>query len=411
MRRPEEVISSLSDRFNRDYPAWARGRGTWPLRVPLGPPTTAQRSADPVACHAWADEWRAYSGPGEVEHASMRFPTGTHDMPKALLLRRPRDVAAVHPDTGQTWERCGHRLTMLERAFPGARFTGIIRRITDLDEGDYQRLVGAVTWLRANPASGMLLRQLPIEGIGTKWLSRHAQLVLALLEHDDPGLAPEAGQPVGQSQMRLFERLGLRVPPELIQVTVLDPALRTQLAGMRHLAASADDLNEWRERPDTVVILENKETGYAITDDHPGTVVLHGQGLSVANYARITWVQDAGTVVYWGDIDAPGLQFVSDLRGYGIPATTVMMNTATLDRFRHLATEGAGPQRVSVPRLTESERELYDHLADYAATHDTGLLLEQERIPWEHAYPQLLTAMKGLGVPELTLAVGKGTGV
>jgi len=89
-------------------------------------------------------------------------------MPKTLLLRRPRDVAALHPATAQTWERCGHRLTTLERAFPGARFTGIIRRITELDQGDFQRLVGAVTWLRANPASGMLLRQLPIEGIGTK---------------------------------------------------------------------------------------------------------------------------------------------------------------------------------------------------------------------------------------------------
>jgi hypothetical protein len=242
----------------------------------------------------------------------------------------------------------------------------------------------------------MLLRQLPIEGIGTKWLSRHAQLVLALLDHEDSGPAPEAGH----SQRRLLKHLGLRVPPELIQVAVLDPALRAQLGGMRHLAASVDDLNEWRERPGTVVILENKETGYAITDDHPGTVVLHGQGLSVANYARITWVQDASTVIYWGDIDAPGLQFVSDLRGYGIPAATVMMDTATLSRFRHLATEGAGPQRASVPRLTENERELYDHLADYAAAHDAGLLLEQERIPWHHAYPRLLAAMKASVTPK-----------
>jgi hypothetical protein len=132
--RPEEVISSLSSRFDRDYPDWARGQGTWPLRVPLGPPTTAQRSADPVACHAWADEWRVYSGPGVIEHASMRFPTGMHDMPKTLLLNRPRDVAAVRPGTVQTWERCGHRLTAIQRAFPGARFTGIIRRTTDLDD-------------------------------------------------------------------------------------------------------------------------------------------------------------------------------------------------------------------------------------------------------------------------------------
>ncbi len=56
------------------------------------------------------------------------------------------------------------------------------------------------------------------------------------------------------------------------------------------------------------------ETGYAITDDHPGTVVLHGHGFSVVNYARITWARHAQSLIYWGDIDAPGLQFVNDLR-------------------------------------------------------------------------------------------------
>ena len=117
-------------------------------------------------------------------------------MPKALVLRHPRDVAAAHPSTALTWQRCGHRLTALQRTFPQARFTGIIRRITDLDDRDYQRLVTTVTWLRANPASGMLLRQLPIEGIDTKWLSSHAQLILALLGDSDHGPAPDAGQAV-----------------------------------------------------------------------------------------------------------------------------------------------------------------------------------------------------------------------
>ena len=99
------------------------------------------------------------------------------------------------------------------------------------------------------------------------------------------------------------------------------------------------------------MILENKETGYAITDDHPGTVVLHGQGFSVACYARIGWVRTARTVIYWGDIDAPGLQFVNDLRGYGITVSTILMDTATLHRFRHLAADGARPpaQHASEP--------------------------------------------------------------
>ena len=54
----------------------------------------------------------------------------------------------------------------------------------------------------------------------------------------------------------------------------------------------------------------------------------------------------------------------------------------------------AHPQRTTVPHLTRGEQELYTCLADYAAVHDTGLLLEQERVPWPTAYPVLTRAME-----------------
>src|SRR5262249_47754922 len=149
----------------------------------------------------------------------------------------------------------------------------------------------------------------------------------------------------GQRRLRLHRRLGLRIPPDLVQVAVLDSQIRAQFGGMRHFAASIDDLNVWPRQPRTVVILENKETGYALTNDLADTVVLHGEGFSVLHYARVEWVRSAATVLYWGDIDAAGLQFVNDLRGYGIAATTVMMNRETLDRFADLAVDGASPQR------------------------------------------------------------------
>ncbi len=97
---------------------------------------------------------------------------------------------------------------------------------------------------------------------------------------------------------------------------------------MRHFAASIDDLNGWPTRPSTVVILENKETGYALTD-----------------------------------------------------------------RFRRLAVDGAAPQRGQLPRLTATEQCLYQHLVNHTTTEGKALLLEQERIPWQHVYPILLTSL------------------
>nr|BFE35325.1 DUF3322 and DUF2220 domain-containing protein [Actinomadura rugatobispora] len=394
MREPDDVLGQLGTRFERDYPDWARGKGTWPLRISLHPPTPRQRSADPVACHAWAARWAVYEGPGTVDHTRLRFPTGTHAMPRTLILDRPREVAAALPVTRATWTRCGDRLTRLQHEFPDARFSGVIRRMTELTERDYQRLVDTAAWLKENPTSDRLLRQLPIEGIDTKWLSRHAALVLALIGEGDDGVPPAEDAASGSTRRRLHERLGLRLPPELIQVAVLDPELRSRMAGMRHFATSREDLERWPRHPRVVIILENKETGYAITDDQADTVVLHGQGFNIADYARISWVRNARAVFYWGDIDAPGLQFVSDLRGRGVPARSLLMDLPTLERFRHLAVKGTVPRRSVVPHLTDAEAALYRHLVHHAAKHGAGLLLEQERIPWPHAHSALTNAIR-----------------
>jgi hypothetical protein len=391
MRQPDEITASMRARFERDYPDWARGRGIWPTRIPLKPPTSAERSTDPVACHAWAKLWDHYTGTGTIERSTLRFPTGLHAMPKALVLDSPLAAASVHPSTRETWIRCGERLTRLQHVFPKARFDRVIRRLTEMDAGDFQRLVATVSWLDAHPTSGLMLRQLPIEGVDTKWLGKNKSLVLALLGAEDD-LADEAADETdgpASARMRLHERLGLRVPPDLIQIAVLDPEMRSMVGGLRHFAASVEDLNTSGLRPRAVVILENKETGYAITGDLAGTVVCHGAGFSIVNYARVTWIRNAPQVIYWGDIDAPGLQFVSDLRGLGIAARTVLMDRATLERFRHLAVTGAGPARHELPNLEPPEQQLYAHLVQHAVDHDTGLLLEQERIPWVHAYQQL----------------------
>jgi hypothetical protein len=392
LRQPDDIRAQLVARFNEQYPSWARGQGNWPLRIPLRPPTTRQRADDPIACHEWAAAWADYDGPGRIEHISLRFPTGTHPLPNTLVIDRAADLATIDSLCQRTWQQCGRRLIALQTAFGDATFAGVIRKITDLPEDDYQRLYSTVMWLRANPTSGLLLRQLPIEGIDTKWLERHAYLVLAMLgeagDDDRPTADPATN---GSPRRRLHERLGLRLPPELVQIAVLDPGLRSRLGGMRHFAASTEDLNQWDVHPAHVIILENKETGYAFTDDILDTVVFHGNGFNVATYAHIAWVPIAN-VVYWGDIDALGLQFVNDLRAYGIPARTVLMDTVTLDRYHHLTTDGAGPQRTTLKHLTDPEQHLYTRLADHASANSAGLLLEQERIPWPHAYQELLSA-------------------
>ncbi|HEX5406370.1 MAG TPA: Wadjet anti-phage system protein JetD domain-containing protein [Pseudonocardiaceae bacterium] len=397
MRTPDEIAALLRQRFDRDFPTWARDGGTWPMRLGLFPPTVPQRSADPIACHTWADQWRAYPGPGRIETGILRFSTGSHEMPKRIVFDTPHQVAASSSDTHTRWQTCAARLTELQRSFPKATFTGVIRRITDLPEADYACLTAAVTWLNTNPTSGMLIRQLPIEGMDTKWLARHAHLVLALRgDETAPHIDNSGDEPILTMSRRreIHRRLGLRTPPELIQITVPCPTLRKQIGGMRHLAASIDDLNAWPEQPDVVIIIENKETAYALTTNHPGMIVLHGEGFDVAGYARLTWVHTATKVVYWGDVDLAGLHALDDLRAYGLQVHSILTDLPTLNTYRHLAVEGAAPYRKNIGHLTGPERELYDHLYTHAKATGHGLLLEQERIPWAHARSALMAATR-----------------
>jgi len=169
--------------------------------------------------------------------------------------------------------------------------------------------------------------------------------------------------------------------------------LGKQIGGTRHLAASIEDLNAWPDQPDVVVIIENKETAYALTTDRPGMIVLHGEGFDVATYARLNWVHHTATkVIYWGDIDLAGLHFLDDLRAYGVQVQSILMDLPTLNTYRHLAVEGATPYRKNVAHLTDTERELYDHLATHATETGRGLLLEQERVPWTYANGVLMAA-------------------
>jgi len=358
------------------------------MRIPLRPPGSDERSGSPAQCQEWAAKWTAYIGPGYLEHTDLTFSTGIHPMPKTLVLERPGDVARVHADDLETWLRCGKRLAELQKSFPRANFHSHVRAITQLAADDYACLHRAVTWLTVNPSSGLFLRQLPIEGVHTKWLAAYSTLVLALLGDDVAEQSPDA------RERSLHERLGLRTIPELVQVTLLDPALRAQFAGMRTFAATIDDLNRWREQPSQVLILNNRETAFAITNNHKRTAVLYGHDFHAGPYARINWVWTAERIVYWGDIDTASLQFVSDLRALGIPVRTVLTDTGTLHRYRRLAVEGELPRRnTAPPHITDAERELYERLAAYSAEHGTGLLLEQERLPWQEVYPTLTSSL------------------
>jgi len=74
-----------------------------------------------------------------------------------------------------------HRMCALPDGVVQERLRPLIPQIVDLEEADFEILLEAARWFTENPRSGLTIRQVPVLGMGTKWLSRNRRLVLACL--------------------------------------------------------------------------------------------------------------------------------------------------------------------------------------------------------------------------------------
>lgn len=336
--------------------------------LPLHPPTQDTALGDGGATVAWVRSW--HDVPGVVWVRRRWANAGDQDVPQQLILEHPEDVADF---VGRTH----HWLTLRDRAAElierwGPDIEPAVRRhataIAEHEGPDHARLVAAVDWLVAHPASNVFLRQLPVAGIDTKWLGSRRALVTALV-----------------TSVTHARELGLRQPPGLVRIRFLDAALAP--GGLRDLAAPVTEIDRLEIRPDRVLVVENLESLLALPTV-PRTVAVHGSGYAVDRLASIGWLR-CSPITYWGDVDTDGFAILDRLRAHFPSVESVLMDEETLLAHRDLWVED--PNRASraslprLPRLTPGEsaalRRL--HVLD-------GVRLEQERLAW----PEVLRALE-----------------
>ena len=91
-------------------------------------------------------------------------------------------------------------------------------------------------------------------------------------------------------------------------------------------------------------------------------------------------------IIYWGDMDANGLDILSKLRATGIPCTSILMDTTAYRTYEQYGTQFDAKNKPlttqtpqPTPGLTTEERKLYETLC--TGTDIQYLRIEQERIP------------------------------
>jgi len=377
---PDAVRDLVARRYRNRRRYWLAAQDEWPLELSLSAPDEREAQRQPDALRAWVAAWQSWNGPGEVVWNERRWRAlGTQDVPERLILRDP-DSAAAWLGEGQRWQRASTRYRHLAGRWPllAERLPRYFDILADWQAADVERLESLLAWLEANPQSNLYPRQLPISGIDSKWLEGRMALITDLMA----SLQQDAGGDLG-----FYERCGLRPPPHLVRMCILDESLREHAGGLMDITTRLDDLAGLNLPASRIFIVENLQTGLAF-GSHPGGVVFMAMGYGVGALARLPWVMRA-RCIYWGDLDTHGFAILSRARQQLPHLESALMDEATLLRFRELwVTEPDQYAATELPLLNATEQEVYRGLKQHR--WGANVRLEQERIPWDYAWAGLV---------------------
>ncbi len=312
-----------------------------------------------------------------LERRRFRFASiGEQRLPVAVVFEtRERLLEAL--GLTETFERFMRESGLLLAAFPALRPLLIEKPLLiESVSGDWERLVAVCRFLVSHPRPGIYLRQLPVEGVDTKFVESRRKVLDLLLTHLLDATAFDAE--ITSLASGGFERkYGFRTPQPMIRFRLLDETCA--IAGQSDLALPADAFATLApEGVETVFVVENKATFLAFPP-HPRAMVIFGSGYGAHELKAAAWL--AGKrLYYWGDLDTHGFAILSQFRGTFPRTRSLMMDAQTLERFVSLAVEEPAGRRfeAEAPGLTPEETDVFERM------RREGLRLEQERIPFEY---------------------------
>lgn len=374
---PREVEAWARKYWDSKHRAWLVGDDSdWPAKKLLSSLTEKDLMQDVSGARSWVAEWTAWQEhqrPGTVDWQERRWGSGKQSLPTSISFSSVEEFARLVGELAR-WQRACQRYAALTGRWPGlARAPCVARHfdaLADYSSQDFERLVALLSWLSANPNSGLYLRQLPIAGFDTKWAERRKAL-----------LTDFAQVLRGQPGERDFERLcGLRAASKRVRMRILCEQLRARVGGLGDIEAPVEEIDALALQPDVVLVVENLQTGLALPE-LPGVVAFMGLGHSIDLLDGIGWLRSLPRHLYWGDLDTHGLVILGRARLMFPGTRSVLMDEATLLAHRELCVEESEQATVDAPAgLTPTEQDLFAGLKKHR--WGASLRLEQERLDW-----------------------------
>jgi hypothetical protein len=387
LKFPDDVQKELKRCYKNRHREWLNASGkseqpedsAWPLEVTLGIPTEKQALKQVEDVRAWVATWQSWRGVGTLSWSDRHWrKLGTQRIPAKLVLNTPTEVAQWIGEADR-WDRS--RLRYKELIGPWPRLANKLARyfdiLADYSSVDYRRLVDMIAWIEKNPASNLYPRQLPVSGLDSKWLEKRKGLLADLVNGVRDGATSEGD---------FFQHCGLKAPPQLIRMRILDYGLRQRVGGLGDISAPWEQLADLDLPVSNVFIVENLQTGLAF-DDLPGSIVIMQLGYGVDVLGRLPWVAKAHCI-YWGDIDTHGYAILHRARKSLPELKSVLMDEETFQSHSDLWVEEKeqhGAETLAL--LKDHEQVVYQAIKrNIWGQH---LRLEQERVAWDVAWKRL----------------------
>ncbi|MGB3547814.1 MAG: Wadjet anti-phage system protein JetD domain-containing protein [Saprospiraceae bacterium] len=220
------------------------------------------------------------------------------------------------------------------------------------------------------------IRELPV-AVPTKFIETHRAVLASLLD----AVLPASVIDPAHTGVRGFERrYRLRYRQPLVRLRLLDQTLADRhLGGVNDLGLPLDQFEQLRLPLRRVIVLENKTNfanlmNFLTLPELRAAAGIFGSGFSAGLLKNAVWLNDV-ELLYWGDLDAHGLQILNQFRSAFPHTRSLLMDRATLDALPAYHTAATPAAVAHLPHLSAEELLLYDYL------NDGRIRLEQERIP------------------------------
>lgn len=368
---PNELRKRLAAEWKKTEGRLIAGDIDFPYDVSIksSPASRAAHVSATVAHHEWAQRWAGFPSPGAVllieeQHACR----GHAPVPLAISFQDEESLLSFLPDKEANHTRkLKKRLRSLGYRLPIGKAAVLPHRLqlTGLSNAQHIALRTLVEWRARTRATDTAVRELPIEGIDTKWIKSRSPLILAIMEDlgltfADEGSFEERAGFRCDDKRALWMRMHSEDSPMGRDITEI--ALRPRAFACRP---------GWVEK---VVMVENETTFLSFTP-RPGTLLLYGAGTTSISMAEdLPWLGGV-EFIYWGDIDVQGYATLDRIRSIHPETKSLLMDPATLGASRAMAVHNKAPVTPPLPHLTCDEQHAYQEVLS------SQVRIEQEKLP------------------------------